>query len=537
MCGIAGFYIKNPTSKKIPPQDVIEEFVNSLLRGIEPRGKDATGLFSASTTDLQVCRLEKEDVPASAFIYWRDPLISNPRYTLCHTRFATKGDPKKEVNNHPVQYDSVYVTHNGVIRNDDSLFREFDLERHGEVDTEIIPALISKFGLDKVHKALTKLSGGFAIAATDPKNKPGELVLAKGPTNPLEVLETKSVVVWASTRNTIIEAWKHVFGSEPAKSLFTSLHDGELLYLTPDSSKSETMKFEVHRYKSTSYGQNGYSDFSNSGWSGPTYMERQKFCICGHKRDRHIGSQYDGKCDHTTWKSGVAETCDCEKYMLSSLQERHEQVDKLINIPKHIEDGRAARTVTVRRNGVTIDWVTCYECRGLFDKGEMVVDLKSRFYVCTNCCTNSAPESTLQLKDLVATPVTEELDDDDDLNLIGLSTDEWTDLEAEIGKRLGLKPEFVHFVMIEADVNDDEADDSIVNSYILCEDTKQDILRERQEAASAKTAEIKPSEDTPAAGRSLILYRNALEDTELSEYADAYGSCGVQAFEDEDVVH
>ena len=542
MCGIAGFYIKNPKSSKIPPQDVIEEFVNQLLLGIVSRGHDATGVFSVSSENPKIGRIEKEDAPATMFIHWRNPVLEQPRYVMTHTRLATKGHQSKNENNHPVQYETVFVTHNGVIVNDDSLFRVHDLKRFAEVDTEIIPALLSKFGFENIGEALSKLNGGFAIAATDPKNNPGEVYLAKGPRNPIEVFETKSVVVWASTRSVIHDAWKEVFGAAPATKQFKSLHDGDILLLSPGEHESKPMKFEVYKTYSSN---NGYSP--DSWMSNPTYLEKQKFCVCGHKREKHTGSKFDGGCfNHQDGKS-----CTCKSFIESGIQSRRQQeyeatqeqtdtseVSKLITTPKHVQDGHSSRTLTIRRNGVTIEWVTCYECRAMFDKKEMVIDLKSRYYVCNMCALLTNDHNTLppsfdppaeQGKMPSAdTPVTEDLNDDGDED----EKPAWSELEAEIALRLGLQPQHVHHVLVDAGVDELNASESLINEYCLLEDTKHEILRDWQGL-------MEPPDKGSWSGKSLEIYQSGnpeaseAETAEILRGTEDYGSCGVSVFETE----
>ncbi len=202
MCGIAGFYFKNPDKFVLKPEE-IEDLVDCLLLGIEHRGQHATGI---AVQDIHgISSLEKADMPASRFIFWRQNVVENARTVILHTRMYTKGKPENLLNNHPVQYHNIMMTHNGHISNDDELFKDEELERFAEVDSEIIPALLHKYSFCEPKEALEKMSGGYAIAAIDEEN-PGKLLLAKGPTSPLTYLETEDMWIWASEEKAIKEA-------------------------------------------------------------------------------------------------------------------------------------------------------------------------------------------------------------------------------------------------------------------------------------------------------------------------------------------
>jgi predicted glutamine amidotransferase len=315
MCGIAGIYLNTPDDPKLPTTAEREAFIDGLLKGIESRGKDAAGVVAVQR-GASVAHLEKADITASEFIKWRKPLPENSRIVLCHTRAATKGSPKNLDNNHPVVHKTCYVTHNGHIRNDDELFEENKLDRIAQVDSEAIPALIDKHGLDKVHLALQELEGGFAIAAIQPEVHPDVLVLAKGRNSPLVYLETEQGLIWASTRTAIQEAWKAVWGKAPEFKVFEELEEGELLYV--EDGKIEKLKFKVKQYTttSTSSSTGGWTSYgSSSYYTGPNSYEvrftntknHRRTCKCGHSQWRHSGiSEPYGIC--------IGNSCRCAKF-------------------------------------------------------------------------------------------------------------------------------------------------------------------------------------------------------------------------------
>ena len=215
MCGITGVYLKNPAIVDTENDRIqFDRFIDELLLGIEERGRDATGFVAVRDTHVQ---LDKKAIPADSFIKTRKRswLDGGTRMVLGHTRFATQGHQSHFENNHPVMYGSTFVTHNGHIHNDDAVYEQLELDRYAEVDSSAIAASLHWHGFAKAKDALEMLGGGFAIAAIDPVNQPGTLLLAKGGTYPLAYLETKHIFVWASTSHAILDAWKKVLGTPP----------------------------------------------------------------------------------------------------------------------------------------------------------------------------------------------------------------------------------------------------------------------------------------------------------------------------------
>lgn len=215
MCGIAGIYIRS--DKVLADHDRIERMVDALLLEIEARGTHATG-FVAITRDGKAV-IDKDAKKASEFIETREAIPHNVRSILLHTRFTTKGSEKDNLNNHPVLWGSCYTTHNGAINNDDDLFKEHGYKRHGEVDTEIIAAHLGNtdFSTEQIKEALGHFRGNMAIAVVDPIKFPNKVLLAKGDSSPLNIIDRGDYVIWASLSKSIEDAWGNVIGTPPAK--------------------------------------------------------------------------------------------------------------------------------------------------------------------------------------------------------------------------------------------------------------------------------------------------------------------------------
>jgi len=288
MCGIAGIYFvkKNHGYSKF----TINKFVDGLLKGIEDRGRHATGVVSVGWRGQKLL-LEKEPIEATKFVKKRTPIEpEQSRIILLHTRYATKGEPSQNENNHPVRYRGVYTTHNGVIHNDDELFKSEELKRYAEVDSEIIPALLHKYGFGDADKAFEKLRGGFATATIRPGVNPDELILAKGGGYPLCVHVNDTFIVWASTIATIENAWASVFKSEGKPKIDAEWIPSGTLWKIKGSNiekKRFTYHEPVKRSSSTSYQSYQGSSYPSAGgrWNGGG-MGSSLYQVTSHLRGR-----------------------------------------------------------------------------------------------------------------------------------------------------------------------------------------------------------------------------------------------------------
>jgi hypothetical protein len=244
MCGIAGIHVKR--KQVVKSQEGLEKFVDTMLLGIEHRGKHATG-FVARAFDGKVV-IDKGAVTASDFIKSRDPLPENLQTVLLHTRYWTKGDPENHANNHPVMSGTCFAVHNGHIKNDDELFKDMNLSRIAQVDSEAIPAVVSAMGFENHEEYLEKFEGAMATAIINPVDFPGRLVLAKGMGSPLVYVETDKFVLWASTEEAIREAWAKVIGTPPAKEKFISMKYGSFMVFDGEKKIEGTFKPKVAAY-------------------------------------------------------------------------------------------------------------------------------------------------------------------------------------------------------------------------------------------------------------------------------------------------
>jgi len=99
------------------------------------------------------------------------------------------------------------VVHNGMIRNDESLFKELKLKRTAETDSDIIRGIIDEYGFtEKCIKMLNRIDGGVGAAAFSTKYPKKMLLLRSG--NPIVLGSTADFLFFSSEKNTLHRAMK-----------------------------------------------------------------------------------------------------------------------------------------------------------------------------------------------------------------------------------------------------------------------------------------------------------------------------------------
>lgn len=203
MCGICGI-------RRFGDTPINQAIFDILLVENQRRGNHATGVaIQQSDGEINVL---KKDVPAwtltgsleyKAFMnrFLRDDSIT----ILGHTRLATQGSPTKNENNHPMWDGTTAVIHNGIIINDDDMFKELKLKRAAETDSDIIRAIFDNYGFSaKAVNQLSRLNGSAAIAAIS-VDFPGKLFLGRSG-NPIELASMDDILLWSSEAGPIRKA-------------------------------------------------------------------------------------------------------------------------------------------------------------------------------------------------------------------------------------------------------------------------------------------------------------------------------------------
>lgn len=147
MCGLVGIHLFPSVRKAADLQEIQRLFTRALLSN-EERGRAATGV-TVIQKDGQY-KIFKQPVPASDFVQtalYKRALALIGAETVCllgHTRMPTKGTRWNNANNHPLRGKYTLGIHNGRIHNDEALFAQMQIERHSEVDSEIVFRLLDQ---------------------------------------------------------------------------------------------------------------------------------------------------------------------------------------------------------------------------------------------------------------------------------------------------------------------------------------------------------------------------------------------------------
>lgn len=197
MCGISGVLVSPSDLARIQ----VDEAMSILMREMESRGREATGIARLTASDR--IRLTKNACSASMFLAKHPGIGAGCRLVISHTRLPTQGDKSDNANNHPIVCGDIIGVHNGSVRNDYSLYREHGWKRVGKVDSEVIFAAINHLG---ALPAMEVLEGAIAAAWMD-KTDMGALWIARHSSSPLNVGITEGgSVIFASTNAAVAKA-------------------------------------------------------------------------------------------------------------------------------------------------------------------------------------------------------------------------------------------------------------------------------------------------------------------------------------------
>lgn len=207
MCGICGI-------RRFGETPIPKVMFDILLIENQRRGNQATGV-AIQKKDGSIA-VHKDDVPAWNFVgsreyrtFMEENLTDDAITVLGHTRWATQGDPSDNKNNHPMFDGTTALVHNGHIGNDKWLFEDLKLKRAAETDSDILRAILDKYGFTaKAINTLDRATGSAAIAAVS-TDFPGELFLARSG-NPLQLAGTRDFLVFSSERGPIKKAYRPV---------------------------------------------------------------------------------------------------------------------------------------------------------------------------------------------------------------------------------------------------------------------------------------------------------------------------------------
>lgn len=183
-----------------------------LLLNNANRGLEATGV-ALQQVDGEV-EIYKDNRTAYEFVasseynqFMNETLRLDTVTVLGHTRKSTTGSPRVIDNNHPMFDGKTALVHNGHISNADQMFKDLNLERKAETDSDILRAILDKEGF--THKAIntmSRLAGNAAFAAISP-DYPGKLLLGRSG-NPIELAATANHLMFSSETGPLYKAMR-----------------------------------------------------------------------------------------------------------------------------------------------------------------------------------------------------------------------------------------------------------------------------------------------------------------------------------------
>lgn len=177
MCGILGRI--NTNGSNIGCVD-FKKSIDELYRLSESRGKEASGLCCMTDDAIKVI---KADIAASKMIK-RDEYTealstlknSKYRFVMGHARMITNGDSTEANNNQPIVRGDLVIIHNGIIVNDEKIWKENpELDRTAVVDTEVFAALLEKHDykrdfINAFFNALDEIEGSLSVVIANRKS-------------------------------------------------------------------------------------------------------------------------------------------------------------------------------------------------------------------------------------------------------------------------------------------------------------------------------------------------------------------------------
>lgn len=124
MCGIFGIISQDKIDKKD---------LKLLVKHSQQRGKDSSGLIYLDNKSYQIYRADFNiDKLLSKTKPYGSPVVFG------HSRLITNGLS----DNQPVIRDNVFVLHNGIIVNDEEIWKDLSVERKYQIDSEVIAGIV-----------------------------------------------------------------------------------------------------------------------------------------------------------------------------------------------------------------------------------------------------------------------------------------------------------------------------------------------------------------------------------------------------------
>jgi glucosamine 6-phosphate synthetase-like amidotransferase/phosphosugar isomerase protein len=248
MCGIGGVMMFKEDYSDLELR-YIRELVSQIAIENQDRGTHATGI--STFNEKGEYAIIKDKTQAIDFVntvstrnFLKNNIDNLTTNILIHTRLATQGTVDNNMNNHPIETATTIGVHNGMIYNDDSVFKKYGLTRQAEVDSEAIFRLVDHFGKsnqiehNEIKSVAESVTGSFTFAFVR-KNNPFKMHIVKND-NPITMayIAPLDLIVFASMEKYIdfaIESTNEDFFNK----YYISLEDDVIKY-HPDKEKIYT---------------------------------------------------------------------------------------------------------------------------------------------------------------------------------------------------------------------------------------------------------------------------------------------------------
>jgi len=248
MCRIGGLF----SFEKITNKTLVYNTVRKMLLEMEAGGPHATGI-ALIDTNFNILWYDKKGIPAAEYV--KLPILKDAIFrlsfnlVLLHTRYATHGSPKDNINNHPFVVNKNVLIHNGVVSNYQNILNRYNIKLSSQCDSETIINLYQV--TNNIKKTINNLQGGNAIALYD--NDLNKLFIY-GSGNPVELAYNQSQKLFIF--NTVKDTIENVFSREyslfglfpfketPDKISYADRYDKELIEI--DFKTKKLRKVEVN---------------------------------------------------------------------------------------------------------------------------------------------------------------------------------------------------------------------------------------------------------------------------------------------------
>lgn len=282
MCGIFGFAFHH--SQK-PSTEKIRGYLNDLFLEAQRRGKDASGLAVYCGNSIY---LHKAPLAARALI--RTPEFKNfltrtapdtsasPWASIGHCRLATDGSAQQNENNQPLQTGHYSSVLNGIIVNDDLLWKKLavSIEKHTDNDAELFLKLFNLFSeSEEPDQALGRLfaaiEGNVSAAILDGKHN--RLLLGTN-SGSLYYIHHPACTVFASEKSMLERFCRKNFKGLQFPILQLKANEGAVIDLEHLEMKPVFLP-RPGRYESSHLSEKSGHSFQNET-AGQVRLQRQK---------------------------------------------------------------------------------------------------------------------------------------------------------------------------------------------------------------------------------------------------------------------